>query len=481
MKILQMMGGGDVGGAKTHIFSLVRELDKYHEICMVSFRDGPFPQEMRAEGIRVELVLSNNPIAARNAVLRLIDRFSPDLIHCHGGRANMIGAMVRAKRELPVMTTMHSDYKLDYLGNPLKQYTLGSVNAVSLRKLDYYQAVADRMAQTLISRGFDPESLFTIYNGMDFRNRMSDVDRTAYCREKYGADVDDSMVLCGLAARLTAVKDIATAIRGFAQAVKEKPQLRLFLAGTGEDEEKLRRQTQALGIADKVVFCGWVTEIAPFFAAMDITLLTSLSETFPYSILEGIREGCVPVCSDVGGMAELISDGETGYVFQPRDDAALARALISLAGDADRRRCFAEKQLARAVERYSIDAMRRRQEQNYQRALDKFARRTKMRDGVVLCEGERTEEQIAVLRKEDAERPVWLVCDDPAGARLRYRVRACKPAKAAAALKRAERYLCDGADSRMAALARQCGCPVGRLPLLGGKDDGESAIDQKFL
>lgn len=469
MKIMQMMGGGDVGGAKTHIFSLVRELNKYHEVCMVSFRDGPFPQEMRTEGIRVELVLPKNPVAARNAVEELVDEFQPDLIHCHGGRANMVGAMVRARRDLPVMTTMHSDYKLDYLGSPFKQYTLGSVNAISLRKLDYYQAVADRMAQTLISRAFDPERIFTIYNGMDFGHRIENFDRTAYCRETYGVEVDDSMVLCGLAARLTAVKDIATAIRGFAQAVEKQPQLRLFLAGTGEDEEKLRRQTEALGVADKVVFCGWVTEIAPFFAVMDITLLTSLSETFPYSILEGIREGCVPVCSNVGGMAELIVNGETGYVFQPQDDAALAEALVSLARDAEKRGRLAEKQLARAVERYSMDAMRRTQEQNYRRALDKFSRRTKQRDGVVLCENEHTAEQIAILRGQDPERPVCVICEHPDKARLQYRTRACKPKQAAAALRRAEQYLCTGTDSRMAALARRCGCSVGRLPLLGGK------------
>jgi glycosyltransferase involved in cell wall biosynthesis len=463
MKIMQMMGGGDVGGAKTHIFSLVRELNRYHEICMVSFRDGPFPQEMRAEGIHVELVLSKNPVAARNAVLKLVDEQKPDLIHCHGGRANMIGAMVRAKRDLPVMTTVHSDYKLDYLGSPLKQYTLGSVNAVSLRRLDYYQAVADRMAQTLISRGFDPERIFTIYNGMDFRYPIKNFDRTAYCREQYGADVDDSMVLCGLAARLTAVKDIATAIRGFAQAATTQPQLRLFLAGTGEDEEKLHRQCEELHVEDKVIFCGWVTEIAPFFAAMDITLLTSLSETFPYSILEGIREGCVPICSDVGGMAELIADGETGYVFPPQDDKALAKALTALAGDSKKRADFAERQRIRAEEKYSIDAMRRTQEQNYQYVLEKFARRNKPRDGVVLCEGRQTEQIVSALRESDATCPICVISTKPEEAKLRYRTRACAPKRAAAALRRAERYLCTEKDHKTAALARRCGCVTERF------------------
>ncbi|MGN1014346.1 MAG: glycosyltransferase family 4 protein [Butyricicoccus sp.] len=373
MKILMMMGGGDIGGAKTHIFSLVRELHKYHTVCMVSFRDGPFPQEMMAEGLQVKLVLDKNPIRARDAVLRLVDRMKPDIIHCHGGRANMIGAMVRAKRILPVMTTMHSDYKLDYMGKPLKQLTLGTINAIALRRLDFYQAVAGRMRQLLVSRDFAPHRVLTIYNGMDFGHPITGLDRTAYCRKQWDAQVDDSMVLCGLAARLTPVKDIETGIRGFSMAAREQPQLRLFLAGTGEDEPKLRQLVNELGMEEKVVFCGWVSEIAPFFAAMDITLLTSLSETFPYSILEGIREGCVPVCSDVGGMSELIVDGETGYIFPPKDAGTLANALKKLAADAELRRTFAKKQYARAVENYSLDAMRRTQEDNYRKVLTRFA------------------------------------------------------------------------------------------------------------
>ena len=107
----------------------------------------------------------------------------------------------------------HSDYRLDYLGSPLKQYTLGTANAIALRFLDFYQPVADRMARTLIERGFDPERIVKIYNGMDFDRPEGEFDRAAYLRDTYGAEIEDGDVLCGIAARLTAVKDIATTIR----------------------------------------------------------------------------------------------------------------------------------------------------------------------------------------------------------------------------------------------------------------------------
>ena len=255
MRILQMMGGGDVGGAKTHIMTLIQALRERNEVMLISFRDGPFPREAEKNGINVRVIASFNPVYCRNEVRKIIEEFHPDVIHCHGGKANLVGAMLRGKKShIPVLTTVHSDYRYDYLGNPLKQWTNGLANTIALRFLDFHQAVADRMARTLISRGFNPEKIFTIYNGMDFGSPLQGVDRAAYCKEHWGVEIAPDDVLCGIAARLTAVKDIATCIRGFAGAVKEVPQMRLFIAGDGEDEKMLRELARDLGVAERVIF-----------------------------------------------------------------------------------------------------------------------------------------------------------------------------------------------------------------------------------
>lgn len=257
MKLLHMMGGGDVGGAKTHIMSIITALrGRGHEVHLVSFRDGPFPQEAAARGVPVSVIEHVSPLRCRRELLRVIDAFQPDVIHCHGAKANLMGALARGARHIPVMTTVHSDYRLDYLGSPFKQATRGTLNAISLRFLDFYQPVADRMARTLISRGFDPERMVTIYNGMDFEGSVEGLDRAAYVREQWGVELAEGDVTCGIAARLTAVKDIATAVRGFAAALRHAPQLRLFIAGDGEDADMLRRLCAQLGVAARVTFCG---------------------------------------------------------------------------------------------------------------------------------------------------------------------------------------------------------------------------------
>lgn len=387
MRILQMMGGGDVGGAKTHIMTLVQALSKENDVCLVSFRDGDFPKEAIKRGINVKIFQYLNLFTCRNKVLELIDEFKPDIIHCHGSKSNVIGVMIGAKRpNIPIMTTVHSDYKLDYMGNPLKQYTYGTLNAIALRFMDFHQPVADRMARTLITRGFDPQKMCVIYNGMDFKDPIQNLDRIAYIKDKWGMDISDDDIVCGIAARLTAVKDIFTCVKGFAIAVKEQPKLKLLLAGDGEDEKPLRKLIQSLGIEDKVLFCGWVKEMDKFFASIDINLLTSVSETFPYSILEGIREGCATICSDVGGMSELIDSGENGFIFKPKDYETLAKDILILANDKEKRQTFAKKLYEKADRDFSLRTMCQTQINNYKTVIKRFERQKKYkRDEIVIC------------------------------------------------------------------------------------------------
>lgn len=430
LRVMHVMGGGDVGGAKTHIMNMVTGLAARNEVMLLSFRAGPFADEARERGIDVRVIERHNPFRAARAMRALVDEFRPDIIHCHGGRANLMGAMVRSSRHVPVLTTVHSDYQLDYLGNPFKQHTFGMANAVALRFLDYYQPVADRMARTLIERGFDPERIVTIYNGMEFRQPEGEFDRAAYLKEHFGAEIEPGDVLCGIAARLTAVKDIATAVRGFAAALRHAPQLRLFIAGDGEDADMLRRLCAQLGVAARVTFCGWVAPVEPFFRAMDINLLSSVSETFPYSILEGVCAGCATICSDVGGMPELIDTGENGYIFPVGDHAQLAKYMVRLANDETLRRSFAEALYAKASRDFSKDKMCQRQEDNYRHLLTRFHRDKNERESIVICgaygRGNAGDDAILKaivqeMRALDPNRTICVMSRRPKETRLVYR------------------------------------------------------------
>ena len=165
MKLIHLISGGDVGGAKTHVLSLLQGLNRTEDVHLICFMEGPFAEEARCLGIPTTVIEGSNPMAVRKRILAIIRHDDCQLLHCHGARANMIGALVQRQARIPVISTIHSDYRLDYLGRPLAALTYGNINKVALRRFDAWIGVSDGMRQLLISRGSKMSvfiSLFTI-------------------------------------------------------------------------------------------------------------------------------------------------------------------------------------------------------------------------------------------------------------------------------------------------------------------------------
>ncbi|MFI3226915.1 MAG: polysaccharide pyruvyl transferase CsaB [Clostridia bacterium] len=384
MKILMLMGGGDVGGAKTHIMSIAKNLSCEHDFKLVSFRDGDFPREAIEAGIDVEIISSKNIIKDRQNFIKLVREFSPEIIHSHGAKANLFAAQTKFMFDIPTVSTVHSDYKLDYLGMPHKQYTFGVINAMSLRKLDFYISVAGRMKQTLISRKFNPNKIFKIYNGIDFEVEPKNADRVEYFA-KFGYEIHENDVICGIAARLTEVKDFPTLFNAFKIASDENPNLKLAVAGDGEDKDELIELAKKLGIYEKIMFLGWISDVSNFFSSLDINMLTSISETFPYSILEGILEGASTICSDVGGMSELIDTEINGYIFTPRDVDALAKQMIDLSINREKREHFAELLFAKAKAEFSLKSTYNTQIEIYENCIKRYKLQKEKHHKITIC------------------------------------------------------------------------------------------------
>lgn len=385
MKIIHLISGGDVGGAKTHVLTLLQGLGRTEKVLLVCFMEGPFAQEARDMGIDTRVMDSGNIISVRNALLRLIQTERFDIIHCHGSRANLLGAMLRRKAGVPVVTTVHSDYRLDYLGRPLHRITYGSINTVALRLLDYRIGVSDAMRELLISRGFDPERIFSIYNGVDFSSpAVPAVSRRSYLRG-LGVEVSDDTVVFGIAARLNPVKDISTLIRGFSIAVSRCPDIRLIIAGDGEQAEMLKKQAAETCPQGSVIFAGWVEDMDSFYNALDVNTLSSLSETFPYALTEGIRLHCATISSRVGGVPALIEHGVNGLLFEPSDAQTLSEHMVTMASDREFRETSAERLYEKASTQFSYEATVRRQIEIYTEILQRRKQPKRERNGVLIC------------------------------------------------------------------------------------------------
>ena len=432
MKVIHLISGGDTGGAKTHVHMLLQNLGRSIDVTMVCFTDGPFAQEARELGIETVIFPGNNVFRVRRELIKFIRDGGYDLIHCHGARGNMMGALLRGPTGLPVVSTVHSDYRLDYLGRPLAKYTYGAVNTMALRLLDYRIGVSDATTDLLISRGFDPDRLFTIYNGLDFTPRIPRLDREEYLRS-LGLSWPEDSVIVGITARLNPVKDIPTLIRGFALAHKNCPALRLLIAGDGAEMDNLKKLSEDLGVSEEVCFAGWITDTDSFYSAIDINSLTSLSETFSYSLTEGARFHLPTVASRVGGVPYLIDHGIHGLLFEAGDFETLSRHLTAMAQDPELRKHLGERLFQRAKSDYSLESTLDRQLDIYHTILRRKARKTGKRDGVLVCgaygrgnagDDAILEAIVREMRQLDPDLPLWVLSRRPKETRLTYRVNA---------------------------------------------------------
>ena len=384
MKIIHMISGGDVGGAKTHVLSLLAGLNKTETVHLICFTEGPFANEARQLGIPTTVIADSSLLRTGKRILAMIRHDGYQVIHCHGARANMMGMLLRKKAGVPVISTIHSDYRLDYLGRPMAALTYGNINKIALRRFDAWVGVSAGMTDLLISRGFDPQRVYTLYNGVDFSRQPEIVPRDAYLKS-IGLSVEEDTVVFGIAARINPVKDMTTLIRAFAAAVEECPNIRLVIAGDGEQEAEIRALARELCPSGTVCFAGWVQQIDSFYNALDVNVLTSLSETFPYALTEGARMHCATIASRVGGVPYLIDDGFNGLLFEPRDVAKLTSHMVYFARHREERLAMGEKLYEKARRDFSLEAMVSKQESIYETIIRRAKRPAGLRDGVVIC------------------------------------------------------------------------------------------------
>lgn len=429
MKVLHLISGGDTGGAKTHVHSLLTGLKAKIQVRLVCFMEGPFAQEARELGIDTYVIPGPNFLSALGTLSRMVREEGFDLLHSHGARGNMMAALLSRRTHLPTVSTVHSDYRLDYLGRPISRLVYGNINTLALRKLHYRIGVTDSMVDLLISRHFDPERLFSIYNGLDFTHCPPAMNRNEFFRS-VGLTADEDCVVVGIAARLNPVKDISTLIRGFAQAQAQFPALRLLIAGDGEEMDSLKQLAQRLGLGGMVCFAGWVSDTNSFYQAIDINTLTSISETFPYALTEGARASLSTVSSKVGGVDRLIDHGVNGFLFPSGDHNALATHLLTLARDPALRQTMGQRLYTKAKQFFSVEAMADHQLDIYETIL-RYTR--KGRAQVTICgaygRGNAGDDAILLailteLRAIDPDLSFQVFSRNPKDTRLTYRVNA---------------------------------------------------------
>jgi glycosyltransferase involved in cell wall biosynthesis len=192
-----------------------------------------------------------------------------------------------------------------------------------------------------------------VYNGI--QPVSANHETVAGLRSDFGLEEDD--VVLGTVARLDPVKNQAMMLNAVARVADLHPQVRLVIVGDGPERSKLEDQAYKLGIAEKVIFTGFMSHPSDYLGLMDVFLLSSDTEGTSMTLLEAMCMGVPIVATNAGGTPEIVLNELTGLVTPVGDTREFSNAIIRLMADPDHAAKLGQAGKHRFTERYSICSM----------------------------------------------------------------------------------------------------------------------------
>jgi glycosyltransferase involved in cell wall biosynthesis len=261
----------------------------------------------------------------------LIGRWRPQVVHTHMAKAGAIARLAAHRRHVPVIVhTFHGHVLQEYF-DPLVNRAFTEIERRLAARSDALLAVSPQVRDDLLALGIGrPHQWHVVPVGVELDRLLHHRPDRAAARAALGLPADGPIVGC--VGRLVPIKDHELLLQAGARLLRERPDATFVLAGDGELREQLKTRAKEL-MGDRCIFLGWVEDLPTFYAAVDIVALTSRLEGTPVSLIEAAAAGVPVVASRVGGVREVVRDGETGLLVAPRDPAAVAASLLTLLQD----------------------------------------------------------------------------------------------------------------------------------------------------
>lgn len=370
MKILLLSTSMGMGGADQQLLSAALGLrQRGHDVRIVSLTSlGEMGQRARAAGLSTESLEMRRGFADPRGLVRLVRlvrTWRPSVLHSHMLHANLMARACRLFASVPaVVSTIHNIYeggRLRMLGYRLSNGLVDHVTIIS-------QTAADRFIRDRIV----PAALLEVIpNGVDTeRYREVPAGTRERLRRSLGLDGEFAWLAVG---RFEQAKDYPTMLRAFARVHAAHPAAVLLLVGRGSLQADTQSLAASLGLDGRVRFVGTREDVPEFMTVADGYVMSSAWEGMPMVLLEAAAAGLPIVATMVGGNPEVVRDGTTGFLVPPRDDEALAGAMLRLMtlpeeerramGGRGREEVGQHYGLARVVDRYEAvyrEVLRRR-------------------------------------------------------------------------------------------------------------------------
>ena len=372
IKIVRVIARLNMGGPALHVAYLTEGLRKRgYDTTLVagSLARGEDSMAFVADAHGVEIVQIDqlgreiSPLRDLMATIRLaklIRKERPQILHTHTAKAGTVGrvaARLAGSRKPPIVVhTFH--------GHVLRGY-FGPVRSLLFRLLERWLAggttalvaVSPQVRDDLVALGVAPRERFVVIRlGIELDERVApEQNGRAESRRYLGISGDRFAV--GWIGRMTAVKRTDDVLIAFKSLRDSGIDAVLCMVGDGPDRVLLEQRARELGVARDTVFLGYQEDVAPFYAAFDALVLPSGNEGTPVTVIEALAAELPVVATRVGGVPDVVRDGEDGFLVEAGATDDLAERLGRLARDPALRARMGKKGRERVLPRYAVERL----------------------------------------------------------------------------------------------------------------------------
>ena len=346
-----------IGGAERHLTTLAAKMNpaRFTPSVICIGEEGELFGTLSEAGVEATALNLGGKKNALRALRQLVSRMRserPDVVVMRGYNADVLGRIAGLIAGVPHrIVWVHG---VDF-GHERRSSVRNVLDRFLVRWTSSYFGVAEAQRSYLVDGLHCPsEKVRVIHNGVELALFDERPDRRLLA--EFGVEAGAPVVAIVAALRLE--KDHRTLLHAAHLLLNELPRVHIVIVGDGSIRNDLETLSAELGIASNVHFAGARSDIAQILRAIDVFTLSSVKETFPIAVLEAMACARPVVCTDVGGISEVVEDGVSGYLVPPQDPTQLAARLKELLsnpevarrmGHAGRRRIEAEFSLERSV------------------------------------------------------------------------------------------------------------------------------------
>ncbi len=353
-KILYVITKSNWGGAQKYVFELATSLPKSKfDVVVILGGNGILVNKLRESEIRVinlkNLERDINIFKEFSVLIELIKIFKqerPDIIHLNSSKIGGLGALAGRLAGVPKIIFTAHGFAFNEDRPKIIRISLFVLNYITILLSHKTIVINQREFDQVKNLPFISKKLELIYIGV-YKNPEIVV-------EKRDTEPDAPIVI-GTISELTKNKGLQYAIEAMAR-LKNKNMV-FSVIGEGEERKNLENLIREMGLEDKVQLLGFRENASNYLNLFDIFTLTSVKEGLPYTILEAGLAGLPVIASDVGGIGEIIENGRSGILVEPKNAEQIVEALIRLIENKKKRKEFGENLRKTVTQKFSLKKM----------------------------------------------------------------------------------------------------------------------------